>query len=273
MGTPRTVKTNGQKGTVSRLRAPTIRVLGVAAAVATVGATAVATGAIPAADGTIKACYATTNGVLLGIPHWKGDTRIVDSDESCRSYERALAWNQRGPKGDVGPAGPQGPKGDVGPQGPKGDTGATGPSGPQGPPGPQGPAGPAGVTDAYYVYGGPGQQFGVEKGETKQVEELTLPSGAYTLVANLSLAGRAGAFAHCDLTVDGNRVTGSQTSFSELGGSLGGSFESQSLVGAASLGAPGTARVSCTNGSDAAVDGQVFLDEWTLVATKVSALH
>lgn len=55
--------------------------------------------AIPSADGTIKSCYATTNGLLLGIPHSKGDARIVDAAQSCRSYEAAVSWQQHGPTG------------------------------------------------------------------------------------------------------------------------------------------------------------------------------
>jgi hypothetical protein len=61
--------------------------------------------AIPGADGQIKGCYALTDGLLLGIPHAKGDTRIVDETESCRAYEKTLKWNQKGPTGPQGPAG------------------------------------------------------------------------------------------------------------------------------------------------------------------------
>ena len=65
--------------------------------------------AIPGSDGTIKGCYATTDALLLGIPHSKGDMRAVDGAENCRSYEKTVTWNQKGPKGDPGPAGPPGP--------------------------------------------------------------------------------------------------------------------------------------------------------------------
>jgi hypothetical protein len=33
--------------------------------------------------------YATTNGILLGIPHSKGDVRLVAVGEACRTYETA----------------------------------------------------------------------------------------------------------------------------------------------------------------------------------------
>ena len=41
--------------------------------------------AVPGDDGQIRGCYATTNGLLLGIPHSKGDTRIVDTGEAAES--------------------------------------------------------------------------------------------------------------------------------------------------------------------------------------------
>ena len=212
-------------------------------------------GAIPSPDGVIHSCYNANSNP-------SGQLRVIDADAGakCAKNEKALDFNQKGPKGDKGDTGPQGPPGPQGPQGlpgPKGETGATGP---------QGPAGPAGSTDAYYVHGGPGQQFSIEPGETKEVEALTLPPGAYTLVADLSVAGRANKTMFCDLTVEGDRVTSSWTTFSGETGSS----ESLSLVGAASLGAPGMARVSCSSSGE---EGRMFFDEWTLVATKVTTIH
>jgi hypothetical protein len=96
-------------------------ILGVVALAAAVGGGAYA--AIPASDGSVRACYATSSsllGGLLGIPYTKGDTRVVDEGEACRSYEKPLSWSQRGP------AGPQGVQGIQGPQGLKGDPGASG---------------------------------------------------------------------------------------------------------------------------------------------------
>ncbi len=116
-------------------RTRTIPVLGAVGAALVVAGIGYAS--IPGPDGTVKGCYAATKGVLLGIPHSKGDTRIVDSGEACRPYEKAILWNQEGPKGEPGSQGPEGPQGEVGPQGPQGETG------PQGPQGDEGPAGPA----------------------------------------------------------------------------------------------------------------------------------
>jgi hypothetical protein len=73
--------------------------------------------AIPSSSGVFRGCYARTDGLLLGIPHSKGDLRLVDEGESCRSYETLVSWNQTGPQGATGPTGAQGP---AGPQGPAG---------------------------------------------------------------------------------------------------------------------------------------------------------
>lgn len=89
---------------------------GVVLAVATLAVGGVAFAAIPS-DGKVNACYAKKDGVLFD----KGDVRLIDEGESCRSYETAIAWNQ------TGPAGPQGVQGPQGPQGPAGEEGAPGP--------------------------------------------------------------------------------------------------------------------------------------------------
>src|SRR5688572_25369382 len=77
-------------------------------------------------DGEIHACVWSFGG-------W---VRVVAQPGSCRKYERALAWNVRGPAGE---AGPPGAPGAAGPPGPAGEPGA---AGPPGPPGPAGAAGP-----------------------------------------------------------------------------------------------------------------------------------
>ena len=82
----------------------------------------VAYATIPDPGGVIHGCYEKNQGQL----------RVIDSgqNQTCRSSEVALKWNQTGP------------------QGPKGDAGATGPTGPQGPAGPQGATGPQGAPGA-----------------------------------------------------------------------------------------------------------------------------
>src|SRR5215208_7819537 len=103
-----------------RINIAVIATLGVLAAVGAGYA------AIPSADGVIHSCYNASSNP-------SGQLRVIDAEAGakCAKNEKALDFNQKGPKGDAGPQGPQGPKG---------ETGATGPSGPQGAAGPQGPA-------------------------------------------------------------------------------------------------------------------------------------
>ena len=121
-------------------RRTSVIALATAGLLATVG---VGWAAIPGADGQIKGCYATTNGLLLGIPHSRGDVRIVDSAAACRSYEQSVSWSQKGPKGDAGSPGLKGDTGAAGPPGPRGSTGGTGSAGPQGRHGRDRAAGPS----------------------------------------------------------------------------------------------------------------------------------
>jgi hypothetical protein len=88
-------------------------VAAVALAFVAIGGVALAEGAIPGPDGVINACRKIEGGRL----------RVVPSGASCRSYERPLKWNARGPEGPVGPAGPAGPPGPAGEQGVQGDPG------------------------------------------------------------------------------------------------------------------------------------------------------
>lgn len=90
------------------------RVVGACTLAALVAGAAVAVGAIPDNAGTIHACYATGNGLLLGIPYSKGDLRAIDESETCRSYEKPVSWNQQGQSGNPGATGPAGPAGPAG---------------------------------------------------------------------------------------------------------------------------------------------------------------
>lgn len=108
-----------------------------AAALGAGGALAVA--AIPSADGVISACYANEDGSL----------RIVQDDSECDSEaEKAISWNQQGPRGAQGIPGP------AGAQGAAGAAGASGSPGSAGPAGPAGPSGASGAPNAGSLSGG-----------------------------------------------------------------------------------------------------------------------
>ena len=86
-----------------RLRRPSI---GAAIAlVALVALGGIGYAAIPSSSGVFRGCYAKTEGILLGIPHSKGDVRLVDEGEACRSYETLATWNQQGTPGTPGVSG------------------------------------------------------------------------------------------------------------------------------------------------------------------------
>jgi hypothetical protein len=96
--------------------------LGVVAAVAFAAAGAVAYASIPDAGGLIHGCYKSDHG----------DLRVIDpsapkkDQNSCKTDETALDWNQQGVPGPQGPQGAQGPQGPQGIQGPQGASGVSG---------------------------------------------------------------------------------------------------------------------------------------------------
>ena len=184
-----------------------------AGAILAAAATTPAHAAIPAPDGTIIGCFANVSNLLLGVS--KGDARIVDEPDGCRSYERALSWKQTGPPGPTGPQGPAGQSGSTGPQGPaglQGDPGPQGPAGapgepgPEGDPGIQGPPGPAGVkgdpgaagiSTATFDFG----SFEIFSGEWTKTLAKTVPAGSWVAVANLHMSFGDSFFGNSDGTV------------------------------------------------------------------------
>lgn len=177
----------------------------------------VAYAAIPAPDGTISACYATQDAPkpLLNLTiagnapsYAKGDVRIVQPGESCRSYEVPISWSQAGPKGDTGaPGAPGAPGADgdagpAGPEGPPGDPGAPGDPGPAGPTGPQGETGPAGPQ------GEPGEGgFRAFRWVQGDVKDILGSGGTFDLRAN------------CRVDYGEVMIGGGYNIFAEAGGS------------------------------------------------------
>jgi hypothetical protein len=185
-----------------RIRKPTPgAVIGLVALVAALAGGAYA--AIPGDDGTIHACYATKNGLLLGIPHSKGDLRAVDAAEDCRSYEKAVSWNQEGPQGPVGPAGPRGPQGDPGPKGDPGPPGATGPAG---------PVGPSGTSRAFEASAGAFDKVNIPVGEPGvDVLSKSLPAGKYVLSASVDVGNTSSGLAYVTCSIAGGSPAATAT--------------------------------------------------------------
>ena len=184
---------------------PALALVGVLAAVG------VGYAAIPSADGVIHGCYNASSNP-------SGQLRVIDVEggAKCAKNERALDFNQQGPKGDKGDPGPQGPQGVPGAQGPAGPTGATGPAGSVGAAGPQGPAGPA-TAGAYRA--NPFRQLGIGNSgrQTVTVATMDLPAGRWrsrqpwkrVTATATSRTTRAGSPARRSPTEPANAASGS----------------------------------------------------------------
>jgi hypothetical protein len=121
----------------------------------------VASAGIPSSGGKIFGCYAKKGGAL----------RVVAAGKKCKENEKALFWNQQGPKGDAGPTGSGGgstQKGQAGAKGDKGPKGDPGPKGPKGDPGPKGAKGDKGDPGAKGAKGDPGAGLGQVTTRSKQ---------------------------------------------------------------------------------------------------------
>src|SRR5258708_10501495 len=111
-----------------------------------------AAGTIPGPNGLLTACYYAplTNSQGGGSDsndgHRRpGDMRLVTDASQCQRDEKAITFNQQGPKGDAGLTGATGPTGATGVAGATGTTGPTGAAGAAGPTGPPGAVGATGT--------------------------------------------------------------------------------------------------------------------------------
>jgi hypothetical protein len=122
--------------------------------------------AIPSSDGVIHACYNAG-------PNPSGQLRVIDAEAGaqCQRNEKALNFNQRGPKGD------KGDKGDPGPPGRDGVDGTDGRDGVDGTDGRDGVDGaPGGASEVYIKH-----DRGVSSGEHANSHTTLdgLPAGRY----------------------------------------------------------------------------------------------
>jgi hypothetical protein len=221
------------QGRLTRRSSTTI--LAVTGALAVVG---VGYGAIPGIGGVIHSCYNAGSNP-------SGQLRVIDTEAGakCAKNEKALDFNQQGPKGD---------KGDPGPQGPKGDTGA------------QGPAGAAGASEVYIKRS---SQIVSSSGSATTHTKLDVPAGSYlmsgkAMLVNLSSGDQTG---YCELfTPDGSgdlSLARIKPSTDDLG-----SFFFVAVVDAETFAAPTTIEMFCAVGNGS-------VRRAVLTATKVGALH
>ena len=217
--------------------------------------------AIPSADGVIHSCYNAGSNP-------SGQLRVIDQEvgAKCSKNEKALAFNQKGPKGDIGPQGLRGEKGETGAtgatgpqgeQGPKGDTGQAGPKGDQGVPG------PAGTSDAYRSSNGVQTDGIASDGVFHQVRNRSVPPGDYSVTATVAAVNFDRRWAYgCELKGGATLIDGSGTwDVDEDHGST------LTMIGTVSLPAGGNLTLACATFTDGV---QAYNSE--LMAVKVRAI-
>lgn len=213
----------------------------------------------------IIACYNTSTYAA----------RIVPAASDCKSGEKAIEWNIKGPAGPAGPVGPKGAKGAIGPRGeagPRGATGATGPQGPagatgaigatgaQGPQGIQGPTGAKGATGPAGATGpqGPGGFTGMQLFTTAGTTSFVVPDLiTHVMVELIGAGGAAGAGNAVTSGGDGGggaytkalvNVVPGQTYSVVVGTGGTGNFEGDGGNGSASLFGEGNSTLAFANG-------------------------
>ena len=205
--------------------------------------------AIPSGDGVIHGCY-------NAVSNPSGQLRVIDAEggAKCSKNEKALNFNQTGPKGDKGEQGIQGIQGIQGDQGIQGETGLQGIQGLKGEKGDKGDAGVASLP-AWYADADNNNQIGHLGRFTETVASLALPAGKYAVEARMSFRNTDGDIQTNSCSLLGATFTsqgGSSftTATSTLPASTG---ETRFLAVAATLGSPGTISLSC-NGFELWID-------------------
>ena len=201
------------------------------------GVVGVGYASIPGGDGVIHGCFNTQSNPA-------GAVRVIDTavGAKCAKNEKALDWNQRGPKGDKGDTGPVGPGGPAGPAGPAGPQGEQGIQGPKGETGPQGPAGPA-TLPLYHAAQITATAIGSGGRATETMATIDLPAGRFAVEANMELHNNDGDVQSWSCRLTGAGWTEGLTGRSS---SLPGDEEGfLSLAAAGTLAAPGQVTVEC----------------------------
>lgn len=233
-----------------------IAVLGV---LATVG---VGYAAIPSADGVIHSCY---NAAGAKPP---GQLRVIDQETGakCSKNEKALDFNQTGPRG---PQGLQGEKGDKGDPGADGADGTDGTDGADGAPGPKGDKGDPGAAIAYFAAGP-----AVSIGRNKEAVVLSkpVPAGSYAVNAKVTLTNIDDddwAFAGCALHAPRGKEIDSSSGQLFLEQHLDVHAESIALQGVLSNFAGGSIEITCVIAGES---DRVDASRAKITAIKVGAI-
>ena len=217
-----------------RLRpTPALAVLIIVLAVAFAG---VAWAGIPGSDGVINSCYNASSNP-------SGQLRVIDAaaGAKCAKNEKALTFNQIGPKGDQGVQGIQGIPGVAGVQGIPGAAGKDGADGTDGTNGSNGTDGTSDVHQASSSSDGP--------------LSVSVPAGKYLVVgdARVDLSDTDYQDAVCSLqgTVVAIERTNGETNIP--------------IMGTVDLASPGTITLDCGGFSIFSISKRMFVTRVTSV--------
>ena len=236
-------------------RKSSITVLALTGTLAAVG---VGYAAIPGVGGVIHSCYNASSNP-------SGQLRVIDTEAGakCAKNEKALDFNQQGPKGDKGDPGPQGPQGEQGIAGLQGEPGPTGPPGAKGDSGAPGPQGPAGGLIAYRAHA---VEPVISDKVRHRVVSKFLPAGTYAVHGRVVLEptttaaiGRSGSTI-CELWAGENLINDEYTDFDGIDSTF-------SMLSVVRFANGGTIEATCSTD----IDGIRGVGE--LVATQISELR
>jgi hypothetical protein len=252
-------------------------------------ASGLVTGAVIASGLVTHSIPSSTTHVITACVKSTGATRLIDyqAGKRCVKGEKAVSWNQTGPRGltglrgmagtdgvagadgATGPTGPAGPMGPAGPAGPQGSAGQDGTNGATGVPGPQGATGAKGDTGPSDAYATStfGQPFTGASTKQLVVTLPNLPAGSYVVNADITAQNGIGhEYFGCGLD-----------------STISGQISNLSYSTASPAGEPMSVHVSgplTTNGSDVTVSCYFFgasTVQWyastNVNAIKVGTLH
>jgi hypothetical protein len=201
------------------------RTIAVVAVVIAAALGGVAWAGIPGSDGVIHSCYNAASNP-------SGQLRVIDSDAGtkCAKNEKALSFNQTGPKGDKGD---QGIQGIPGPQGLRGPAGADGIDGTNGTNGINGTNGTNATSDVHQA------SNGAQAGPLS----VSVPAGSYLVVGYASVSNNdTGDPQYAVCSINGAEVTREYLPEASFGAGGNGNL---AIMGTVTLASAGPITVDC----------------------------
>jgi len=200
-----------------------ILVFALVGSLATVAMAGAVYASVPSSDGVIHSCFNTS-----GNP--SGAVRVIDAETGakCAKNEKALNFNQTGPKGDQGIQGIQGIQGVPGADGTDGTNGVDGTDGTNGTNGTDGTNGVDGTSDVHQA----------SNGTNGGALSVSVPAGSYLVMAYAKVANSDTDFQNGVCSVQGIVVASEPIQPGNDGQNL-------PIMGTVTLASAGTITVDC----------------------------